>query len=43
MPNGTSTINNPLYAYRFHQVSQEDFYYDPVRLFDHPDCQNAHD
>jgi tyrosinase len=43
LPNGTSTIDNPLYAYRFHQVSQEDFYYDPVRLFDHFDCQNAHD
>jgi tyrosinase len=42
MPNGTSTIDNPLYAYRFHQVSQEDFYYDPVRLLDHLHCQIAY-
>lgn len=32
MPNGTNTIANPLYAYRFHKVSKEDFYYDPVSL-----------
>lgn len=32
MPNGTSTIPNPLYSYRFHEVSQKDFYYNPVRL-----------
>jgi tyrosinase len=32
MPNGTNTIANPLYAYRFHQVSMDDFYYKPVRL-----------
>lgn len=30
MPNGTNTIPNPLYAYRFHPVYQEDFYYNPV-------------
>lgn len=31
MPNGTTTIPNPLYSYRFHPVSQADFYFDPVR------------
>jgi tyrosinase len=30
MPNGSTTIANPLYAYRFHPVSMEDFYYQPV-------------
>lgn len=30
MPNGTTTIPNPLYAYRFHPVSMDDFYYQPV-------------
>jgi len=29
MPNGTSTIANPLYAFAFHPVSKADFYYDP--------------
>ncbi|KAM0718253.1 hypothetical protein Q7P37_006585 [Cladosporium fusiforme] len=29
MPNGTNTIPNPLYAYRFHPVYKEDFYYNP--------------
>ncbi|KAK6428007.1 hypothetical protein LTR95_015856 [Oleoguttula sp. CCFEE 5521] len=29
MPNGTNTIPNPLYSYRFHSVSRDDFYYDP--------------
>jgi len=33
-PNGASTIDNPLYAYKFHPVSKEDFYYDPVWLLD---------
>lgn len=32
MPNGTNTIPNPLFAYRFHKVSKKDFYYDPVRF-----------
>lgn len=32
MPNGTNTIANPLYAYKFHKVSMEDFYYSPVCL-----------
>lgn len=31
MPNGTTQIPNPLYSYRFHPVTQEDFYFDPVR------------
>jgi len=31
MPNGTTEIPNPLYSYRFHPVSQDDFYFDPVR------------
>ena len=43
MPNGTSTIENPLYAYRFHQVSKEDFYYDPVFSFNHFCCRDAPD
>ena len=30
MPNGTGTIPNPLFSYRFHQVSAEDFYFNPV-------------
>lgn len=30
MPNGTNTIANPLYSYKFHPVSRDDFYYDPV-------------
>ena len=30
MPNGSSTIPNPLYSYRFHPVSVKDFYFDPV-------------
>jgi tyrosinase len=30
MPNGSTTIANPLYAYRFHPVSMGDFYYQPV-------------
>lgn len=30
MPNGTNTIPNPLYAYKFHPVYKEDFYYTPV-------------
>ena len=30
MPNGTNTIPNPLFAYRFHAVSEEDFHYNPV-------------
>ena len=30
MPNGTTEIPNPLYSYRFHPVSQDDFYFDPV-------------
>lgn len=30
MPNGTNTIANPLYAYKFHPVYKEDFYYEPV-------------
>ena len=30
MPNGTTAIPNPLYAYRFHPVSMSDFYYEPV-------------
>lgn len=30
MPNGSTTIANPLYAYRFHPVTMEDFYYQPV-------------
>ncbi|GAB7324456.1 hypothetical protein MBLNU13_g08380t2 [Cladosporium sp. NU13] len=29
MPNGTTEIPNPLYAYRFHPVSMGDFYYEP--------------
>lgn len=29
MPNGTTTIDNPLYSYEFHPVSVADFYYDP--------------
>lgn len=29
MPNGTNTIDNPLYAFEFHPVSVQDFYYDP--------------
>ncbi|GAB7366278.1 hypothetical protein MBLNU230_g7835t1 [Neophaeotheca triangularis] len=28
MPNGTQTIDNPLFAYRFHPVSRTDFYFD---------------
>ena len=28
-PNGTNTIANPLYAFRFHPVSKADFYFDP--------------
>jgi len=43
MPNGIGTIDNPLYAYRFHQVSKEHFYYDPVRFLDHNRWQHAHD
>jgi tyrosinase len=43
MPNGTSTIDNPLYAYLFHQVSQEDFYYYPVNLFKYFPCEKRHD
>ena len=30
MPNGTTTVRNPLYSYRFHPVSVDDFYFDPV-------------
>lgn len=30
MPNGSTMIPNPLYAYRFHPVSMDDFYYEPV-------------
>lgn len=30
MPNGTNTIPNPLYTYRFHPVGSDDFYYNPV-------------
>lgn len=30
MPNGTAEIPNPLFSYRFHPVSQDDFYFDPV-------------
>ncbi|KAI7302472.1 Di-copper centre-containing protein [Hortaea werneckii] len=29
MPNGTTTIPNPLYSYRFHPVGSDDFYYNP--------------
>jgi tyrosinase len=29
MPNGTATISNPLYAFQFHPVTQQDFTYDP--------------
>lgn len=29
MPNGTNIIANPLYAFKFHPVSVQDFYYDP--------------
>ncbi|KAK6385189.1 hypothetical protein LTR65_009590 [Meristemomyces frigidus] len=29
MPNGTTTIPNPLYAYEFHPVNAGDFYFDP--------------
>ncbi|KAH9819777.1 Di-copper centre-containing protein [Teratosphaeria destructans] len=29
MPNGTSTIRNPLLSYQFHPVSQDDFFYNP--------------
>lgn len=32
MPNGTTEIPNPLYAYRFHPVSMGDFYYQPVSI-----------
>jgi len=35
MPNGTTTIPNPLYAYRFHPVSMGDFYYEPVSFRDY--------
>jgi len=34
MPNGSTTIANPLYAYRFHPVSMNDFYYEPVSFPD---------
>lgn len=30
MPNGSTMIPNPLYAYYFHPVSMGDFYYEPV-------------
>jgi tyrosinase len=33
-PNGTATIHNPLYSYKFHPVSQQDFYFNPVSLLD---------
>lgn len=29
-PNGTEEIRNPLFSYRFHPVSVEDFYFNPV-------------
>lgn len=29
MPNGTATIANPLFSYKFHPVSVTDFYYNP--------------
>ncbi|WPH00294.1 Di-copper centre-containing protein [Acrodontium crateriforme] len=29
MPNGTTTIANPLFSYQFHPVSAADFYYNP--------------
>ena len=32
-PNGTAMIHNPLYSYKFHPVSQEDFYFNPVRCY----------
>jgi len=31
-PNGNVTINNPLYSYRFHPVSESDFYFNPVSI-----------
>ena len=34
MPNGTTVIHNPLYSYQFHNVSQNDFYFNPVSLRD---------
>ena len=43
MPNGTSTIDNPLYAYRFHPVSKEDFYFDPVILLTHLHYRKTND
>lgn len=35
MPNGSTMIPNPLYAYRFHPVSMGDFYYEPVSTEDY--------
>lgn len=32
MPNGTTTIANPLYQYEFDPVSASDFYFNPVRI-----------
>ncbi|KAK4498075.1 hypothetical protein PRZ48_010731 [Zasmidium cellare] len=29
LPNGSATIRNPLYSYRFHPVSSEDFFFNP--------------
>ncbi|KAF2173735.1 hypothetical protein M409DRAFT_16009 [Zasmidium cellare ATCC 36951] len=29
LPNGSATIRNPLYSYRFHPVSEEDFFFNP--------------
>ena len=30
MPNGTATIDNPLYSYKFHPITQSDMFFDPV-------------
>ncbi|KAK3724436.1 hypothetical protein LTR37_001060 [Vermiconidia calcicola] len=34
MPNGTTTIPNPLFSYRFHPVSVDDFYFNPFATWE---------
>ncbi|KAK3683147.1 hypothetical protein LTR37_020509 [Vermiconidia calcicola] len=34
MPNGTTTIPNPLFSYKFHPVSVDDFYFNPFATWE---------